>query len=363
MNRTSRLERRKSAVTQSDVESGRSADRHRRVAVALFVAYVGGWALPLNAPAEDVITLHSEDGIEVIGKTTVEKRLAAKCLEGPYAQQSLALWRVDYWVVNKSGRRLASVTAEVPIASPMPRCDKWSPLSSGINEPTPVLWGDSVHMLHSSGLDKKKDVRGAVFVLVSHDQQPRFGSPTLTYTFAAPCSDPAPLFCSPSSKLRIDPTLLMISRRYTWDDRPKGNEINPFEQGSNLELRLAGLDLAFQPWEAEIRLGVNMSIAISNYVHSFTDTDDTSLTDETNAPEPVDEMAMMTTEESLMLTVFSASVFAQVNNLFRLEGGWMFALADHEDLRDGEGDKNALYVGITFPLPSDQIRKLVEKLW
>ena len=369
MHDRSRFERRRSAAAQSDTETGCSAARKHRVAVALFVAYVGAWALPLNASAEDVITLHSEGGIQVIGKTKVESRLAAKCLEGPYAQQSLAVWRVDYSVVNKSGRRLASVTAEVPIASPMPRCDKWSPLPKRFNEHKPVLWGDSVHTLHSSGLDKNKEVRGAVFVLVTHDQQPRFGSPTLTYTF--PCSEPAPLHCSHSGKLRLDPMLLMISRRRVWDSPPEIEEIDPFKGGTtNFDLRLAGFDLSYEPMKDRLRLGVNGSFAISNYVPSVTQETDAMtgemtgvMTSEDTAMMTADEPAMMTIEETAVLTVVSFSGFLQFNNLFRIEVGWMHAVAGHAGLADGKDDKSAWFCGVAFPLASDQIRKLVEKLW
>ena len=323
MNRTSRLERHTSAVTQSDVKSGRSTDRHRRVAVALFAAYIGGCALLFHVSVAHANPLYEQDGVRVSGWAKIEEQRAAMCLGEKNAEHQLSVWRVDYAVVNESGRQLESVTAQIHIASPMPPCEKWSSLSQryvAFDKPEPVLWGNSVHMLHSSGLAANDTARGAVFVLVSHDQKPRFTlPPTLTYEFAAPqCSEPAPLGCWHSGKLRLDPTLLMISRRYAKDDAPDEGEIDPFgNETTNFELRLAGFDLAFKPWEAEIRLGVNGSVAISNYVHSVPK--GISPTNKTDAPKVVDEIAMMTAEENVLLTVGSISSFAQFNNLFRLE--------------------------------------------
>ena len=352
MNRTSRLDRRTSAITQSDVESGRSADRHRKVSVALFVAYVGGWALPLNASAEDEITLHSEGGIEVTGQMKVEKRIAVDCLEGPYAQQSLAVWRVDYSVMNNSGRPLTSVTAQVPIASPMPRCDKWSPLPKRFNEQQPVLWGDSVHTLHSSELAPNDPAHGVAFVLVSHDQQPRFGSPTLTYTFpASPCSEPAPLRCSKDGNWRLDPTVLLIGGRLVFDDPPDSGEIDPFKHGTvGFDLRLVGIEGARVWHEDKIRVGLNLSGGITRVPMQ-------DLFDDSAEP------TVESTEDLVGLAVFSPSIFAQINGLFRLEIGFMRAFTGRRDMTDGEDSKTGWFFGISFPLASDQIRKLVEKLW
>ena len=176
-------------------------------------------------------------------------------------------------------------------------------------------------------------VRSAVFVMVFHDDQPLFGITDVQHPFeTSECSGPTPLACWKNGKVRLDPTMLLVSGRYTLDDKAEDGEIDPFGNGTvNLEFNLAGIEIAWIPWRNKMRFGFNQSLGITRY-------DDAGL---------------------LML---SSAFFVQPKDSYRFEWGWMHAKSGKEDLQRPQADKTAFFVGVSFPVFSDKFRELLEKL-
>ena len=327
------------ATSSVSVNSGwraRSAQRCRPVATVA----ASGCALLCIASTAYADKLFERDDILLTGTARVVTHGAAMCrgTEEQYSGQPLDIWRLDYSVVNGSSRRLASLTAQVRITAAPPPCQQWSELSGRYEahgKAKPVLWGDNVHMLQrASGMASKKKIRDAVFVLVPEDDQPSFGSVDVSYRFPDPkCEEPTPLACSDSGRWRVDPTILLISGRYTFDGPPDPpDEIQPFEHGAvNFEVNLAGIEAAVMAWKNRLRFGVNGSFGITRY-------------------------------NDAGLFLLSVALFGQVKNLYRVEYGWMHATSGHDDLTGSAADKSAWFVGVSFPHVSDQIRKLAEKL-
>ena len=342
---------------------------NQRPRAARVAAYAGSCALLLTGSDARTETLKESNDVVFRGKARIEVKRAATCSGGKHNGEPLHIWRLDYSVENESRDRLESVTAQVRITSPQPPCKEWSALPNGYNAlgiSKPLLWGDSVHVLQGSDIAPDKRVDDAVFVLVFHDQEPKFGDPSLGSRFPSPvCAEPAPLLCKQSGKLRLDPTLLMISRRYAWDstdtaDRTSQVGFDPFKHGTTkFDLRLAGIDFAYV-WTDKLRIGLTGSFGISDYAH-------TRMPDgmATNGMETVDsiEANQEPAEETAVVTVLSAAAFFQVANLYRIELGLMHAISGHDDLLGAEDDKTAWFVGVAFPLTSDEIRSLVARLW
>ena len=136
---------------------------------------------------------------------------------------------------------------------------------------------------------------------------------------------------------RVDPTVLLISGRYTRDSpADPADEIEPFRDGTvNLDVHLAGLELAYVPMKDKMRFGINGSVGVTRY-------------------------------NDAGLLILSGSVFGQMTNLYRVEFGWMHAKSGSDEFAgsDGRGaaNKTAFFVGVSFPLVSDQIRELAAKL-
>ena len=281
-----------------------------------------------------------------------ENKWAATCSGEPYHGQPLHLWQLDYSVVNGSERQLEWMAAGVTINAPSPPCQEVSLSQEIANAIDLVPSGETVHLLHALGMAPKDTVSGTAFVLAFHKHQPEFGSGTLSYEFAERCAEPAALACSSSGKWRLDPTLLMISSRRFFDSDPDPGEINPFKGGAaGFDLRLAGLEGAYLFPDDLSRIGLNGSFGISNYVYDV---------GKETGMMAAGETGMMATDAPAVITTFSASLFLQVKNLYRIEAGIVYATTD---FKTDAGDKTAWFIGISFPLPSDQVRKLIEKLW
>lgn len=148
---------------------------------------------------------------------------------------------------------------------------------------------------------------------------------------------PSPLWsCGP---FRLDPTVLLISGRYTRDseaDSPM--EIEPFRHGTtNFSLNLLGIE--FSGGGSRYRLGLNWSAGVTKYKH----------------PKQNDDQEAI--ESGLAL--FSWSIFFDVDRIYRIEGGLMHAISGADWLEGDAKDKTAPFIGVTFLALNDQIRKLL----
>ena len=168
----------------------------------------------------------------------------------------------------------------------------------------------------------------------------------------SPCSEPAPLGCWKQGRLRLDPVIVMPTGRYTWTSVAGPNEINPFKAGLlELDLQMAGIDVSSVWLDDKVWIGANMGFGITNY-------------------------------EDAGLMVWSWSAFFQVSNVYRIEAGLMKAESGRvEELMagmatapasagstamlnggDSPNDKWATFVGVSFPVVSNGVRRLLGKL-
>lgn len=159
-----------------------------------------------------------------------------------------------------------------------------------------------------------------------------------------PCTNPLPLWCFNSGEWRVDPVIIMPSGRYTYDSRPDPGEIDPFPRGTmDVDIQMAGMDLSRVLAQDRFRVGFNGGVGITKY-------------------------------EGAGMVVLSGSVFFQVQNIYRFEVGWMMARSGPIERLEKERigsmvrtsynpyDKTAWFVGVSFPVVSDGIRKLLGKL-
>ena len=125
----------------------------------------------------------------------------------------------------------------------------------------------------------------------------------------------------------------MVGGRYTWDSPAEEGEIDPFGRGTaDLDVQLAGIEIARVFGRNKARLGGNVSLGITKY-------------------------------EDAGLVVLSYSGFVQVRDAFRIDGGLMHARSGRiGGMEAGDSDKTAYFMGVSFPVVSDTIRKLLEKL-
>lgn len=157
---------------------------------------------------------------------------------------------------------------------------------------------------------------------------------------SSPCSAPAPLGCWPNESdtvaFRIDPVILMPSGRYTTTTPPELNEINPFPDGRfDLKLQMGGVDFAIGDGGGRFRGGLNLGIGVTEY-------------------------------EDAGLIVVSWSFFVDVVTAYRIEIGEMHARSGRDVKPKSEegalNDKTAFYFGVSFPVVSNGIRRLLGRL-
>lgn len=155
------------------------------------------------------------------------------------------------------------------------------------------------------------------------------------------CSAPAPLWCSEGRSWRVDPVVAMVTGRYTWDDPADPGEIDPFKSGTpGFSVQLAGIEIARVLAEDRFRVGLNAGFGITEHVHNG---------------------------EKAGIMIMSYSAFVQVTSAFRVDVGVMHAKSGAVERMDPTGpwdvsDKTAGFLGVSFPVVSDTIRKLVAKL-
>lgn len=131
----------------------------------------------------------------------------------------------------------------------------------------------------------------------------------------------------------------MPTGRYTFDNDPDPDEIDPFGSGTaDLDVQLAGIEIAQVLAQNKLRYGLNEKIGLTKL-------------------------------EDAGLMVLSPSGFFQVRNVYRVEVGWMHAksggierLESMVQTADDPSDKTAWFVGVSFPLVSDKIRQLLRRL-
>ena len=146
------------------------------------------------APGE---TLYERDGVVLEGTVRIANREDAVCQvlaanESPESYermkanhgQPLHVWRLDFAVRNRSGRRLEQLKAHFSIASEWPPCTTWSGPQSRYDRP--VQWASSFETLQqAAGMEPGGEVADTVYMLAFHDQQPRFESWQVDFRFAA----------------------------------------------------------------------------------------------------------------------------------------------------------------------------------
>ncbi|MDE0102858.1 MAG: hypothetical protein OXN89_10805 [Bryobacterales bacterium] len=150
-----------------------------------------------------------------------------------------------------------------------------------------------------------------------------------------PCpkpSKPVPLWSGGArDKWRIDPSILLLATRATFDDPPEGKEIDPFKNGTvDVDVRLAGIEIARVFGNDTFRIGANSSLGIGKH-------------------------------EDYGLLMISVSPFFQVQNYYRIEAGVMHARTGSNKRTGPEADKTAYFVGVSFPVISDSVRQLLGK--
>ena len=161
-----------------------------------------GWiaaaALLVAAPASAEI-LYSKDGVVFEGtlRKVVSQAGVCNVLEGHntaavYEQlkanqgQPLDLWRVDFSVRNESGRPLEFLRAAGWVRAEHPPCTNWSGPETPPDAWLRVEWGDYYELLQMpSGMQPEQETANALYLMVFHEHQPRFGEWDIDYRFAA----------------------------------------------------------------------------------------------------------------------------------------------------------------------------------
>ncbi len=114
--------------------------------------------------------------------------------------QPLDVWQLDFSVHNGTGKRLDHLIARFTIAAEWPPCTTWDGPVGRYSEP--VQWADTMGRIQRSGtpwvVAPNETLKTTRFILVFHDDQPRFRDWSVDYTFAAPSTQPPPP--SPTSK-------------------------------------------------------------------------------------------------------------------------------------------------------------------
>ncbi len=153
------------------------------------------------------------DGIVLHGTERLVARGAGTCrvLESHYPAdvyeqkkvnhgQPLDVWQLDFSVHNGTGKRLDHLIARFAIAAEWPPCTHWDgPAGSYAGS---VEWADTMGHIQRSGtpwvVAPGETLKTTKFILVFHEDRPRFRDWSVDYTFATPSTPPPPP--SPVSK-------------------------------------------------------------------------------------------------------------------------------------------------------------------
>ena len=151
----------------------------------------------LAAVAAHAETFYEQDGITLEGTARIVTREAGACrvseehhAEAVYERtkanhgQPLHVWQLDFSARNGSGRPLSYLRAHFNIESEWPPCTNWSGPSGSYSDT--VQWASSFQVLQMPyGMEPDQEVSDTIFLLVFHDQRPRFESWDIDYRFAA----------------------------------------------------------------------------------------------------------------------------------------------------------------------------------
>ena len=185
---------------------------------------VGSWILWGSSLQAEI--LYDRDGIQLQGTARILLYKAAVCrvLEASHSEakyeamkandgQALHLWQLDYSAYNGTGRPLSRLRASFNIESEWPPCTNWSGPEAGwqesIDSPDysqPLRWVGGFQDLHKpEGMAADEVVREKIYLLVFHQQQPRFKNWSVDFTFGEPdkIARPAPL---PTEKAAVSPS-------------------------------------------------------------------------------------------------------------------------------------------------------------
>ena len=147
------------------------------------------------------------DGIVLSGTERLVARGVGTCqvLEGHHSVdvyermqanhgQPLDVWQLDFSVHNGTGKRLDHLIARFSIAAEWPPCTTWEGPSGSYAEP--VEWADTMGHIQQSGtpwvVAPGETLKTTKFILVFHEDRPRFRDWSVDYTFAAPSKQPPP---------------------------------------------------------------------------------------------------------------------------------------------------------------------------
>ena len=147
------------------------------------------------------------DGIVLSGTERLVARGVGTCqvLEGHHSVdvyeqmqanhgQPLDVWQLDFSVHNGTGKRLDHLIARFSIAAEWPPCTTWEGPSGSYAEP--VEWADTIGRIQRSGtpwvVAPGETLKTTRFILVFHEDRPRFRDWSVDYTFAAPSKQPPP---------------------------------------------------------------------------------------------------------------------------------------------------------------------------
>ena len=147
------------------------------------------------------------DGIVLNGTAQLVAPKAGTCrvLESHYPEevyermkvnhgQPLDVWQLDFSVHNGSGKRLDHLIARFSIAAEWPPCTNWDGPSGSYSEP--VQWGGTIGNIQRSGtpwvVAPGETLKTTRFMIVFHEDQPRFNDWSVDYTFADSSKQPPP---------------------------------------------------------------------------------------------------------------------------------------------------------------------------
>ena len=136
------------------------------------------------------------------------------------------------------------------------------------------------------------------------------------------CS-PGAFWCTDGSQFNIEPTVVLVTGRFIRDDWETG-KTTVFRDGAvNATIQLAGLDLIYGT--GAFRCGANLGVGIGKHGDAG-------------------------------VALWSASLFVQIHDFYRFEGGYIHAKSAERDAVDRSA--KAGFVGVTFPGISNQLKKL-----
>ena len=186
-----------------------------------------------------------------------------------------------------------------------------------------------------SGLDVGSRVASAVGESGASERQLQSGPEPLkpdSEVESEPEPNLEPLVRLWKDRLRVDPTILLITGRLTFDSKPDTMmEIDPFRDGTvDADVQLAGIDVSHDPWQNKWKLGANFGVGVTEY-------------------------------ENAGLALFSIAGFVELQTLYRIEFGWMRAVSRKDGLDGDDADKTAGFVGVSFPGISEKIREWLAK--